>query len=350
MKNNVYVCAVWIGAVLCMILAGTLVPPGPVSAQEAEACWFTPAHDAVLFAAPVFTVIQQIAVVQEGARYAVWGQAPEYLWIQYDVETHGYVKRNQGTLSGTCAMNIPVISAPLMAHPTLCVLNTPVQPVPLFADAALQIHVDTLRANASYAVVQQSGTSYYVYLDEYTGGWVAANAGTVSGACEMLPAEPMLPAGTAIALENARLWSAPDVYQGAVLVTLETGSQVAILAGPVSGPISYSSDVEGEWYRVRWGTVTGWAWSERLTIMTGPTDPYRAAVALQNARAWSHPDVKTGTMLAPIPAGTRLQTIAGPVRGPIRYDTDATGDWYQVSVNGTVLGWVWDQRLSFSAG
>jgi hypothetical protein len=54
-------------------------------------------------------------------------------------------------------------------------------------------------------------------------------------------------------------------------------------------------------------------------------------------------------MLVAIPAGTPLQIIAGPVSGPIRYDTDSTGDWYQVSLNGTVLGWVWAERLSFNA-
>jgi hypothetical protein len=117
----------------------------------------------------------------------------------------------------------------------------------------------------------------------------------------------------------------------------------------VRGPISYSSDIEGDWYQVRWDTITGWVWSEWISLINSPSAPYSTALALQNARAWMQPNVKTGHMLVAIPAGTPLQIIAGPVSGPIRYDTDSTGDWYQVSLNGTVLGWVWAERLSFNA-
>jgi len=333
--------------VLAIALAGVLLLPDQVLAQTPEECWFTPAHDTVLFAAPVFTVTQQIGVARGGESYAVTAQAPDYLLIGLDAETQGYVKRNQGTLSGTCQMNIPVISVPLAAHPTLCVLNTAAQPVPLFVESTLQTQHDTLPANASYALIQKAGASYYVYVDEYSGGWVSTSAGTISGACDVLPGEPMIYTATAIALQHARLWSAPDIYQGTVLVTLEPGTQVAILAGPVRGPISYSSALAGDWYQARWNSVVGWVWSERVTFTSESPVPDDTALALPNARAWSQPNVKTGQMLVAIPAGISLQIIAGPVSGPIRYDTDATGDWYQVSLNGTVLGWVWVDRLAF---
>jgi hypothetical protein len=161
-KNRTHLYTTWLVTVLCITLASVLFLPGQVRAQTADKCWFAPAQDTVLFAAPVFTVTQQIDVAHSGMNYAVKGQAPDYLLVELDAEKQGYVKHNQGTLSGTCEMNIPVISAPLAAFPTLCVLITPARPVPLFAEAALQTRKDILRANASYALIQKAGgASYY---------------------------------------------------------------------------------------------------------------------------------------------------------------------------------------------
>lgn len=335
------------GMHIVWILAGLLALGGALgaAAQEAESCLFAPAVDAPLYAAPVFDVTQQVGVVRAGVSYAVTLQAPDYVYIQLDHAYGGYVARSQGALSGACGMNIPVDSAPIQSHPTLCVLVTFDAPVAVYGEPALLTQTDSLLPNAAYAVIRQSATGYYVYLGPNSGGWVSAGAGAVSGNCAALPSEP--PASTATARANARVWSAPDVHSGTVLATLTPGSAVTITAGPVRGPISYSSDVQGDWYQISQGDLTGWVWSERLSP-SAPPPAYQRAVALENARVWSYPDVQQGAVVAALAPGAALDIVAGPVAGPIRYDTPAVGQWYQVSQGGSVLGWVWSGRLSFT--
>lgn len=73
------------------------------------------------------------------------------------------------------------------------------------------------------------------------------------------------------------------------------------------------------------------------------------ALALNGARLWSVPDVTLGEVVATIPAQTALIVIDGPVNGPVRLDTDATGDWYFVQVSSTAQGgWLWQARLQFT--
>lgn len=345
MNNNRGKTTLWVIIVLWIVFGGAFVPE-PVHAQTDD-CWFTPAYNTALFAAPIFTVTQQSGALQGGMTYAVKGQAPDYLLVQVDANTQGYVKRDQGALAGTCGMNIPVISAPLIAYPTLCVLQTPTQPVALFADAALQTPAGTLPANASYAVVQETANSVYIYINALAGGWVSAAAGTMNGACDMLPTEPPVVAGTALARANARLWSAPDVYQGTVLTALEPNTPVMVLSGPVQGPISYQSMLTGDWYQVRSGNTTGWVWAERLSI-TNTRPPVGTATTLENARLWSVPNVYQGAVLISLEPDALVTMLSGPVRGPISYQSDLAGDWYQVQ-SGITTGWVWGERLSFSA-
>ncbi len=315
---------------------------GSASAQT-DNCWFTPTEDTTLYAAPVFDMTQQSGMVVPDESYEVLQQAPEYLYIERSDGRRGFVERDRGILSGTCGMNVPTVSAPLHTYPTLCVLTTPEEAIPLYIEAARRTQKDTLLPNANYAVIRQIGASYYVYIDRYDGGWISEDIGSLDGQCSDLPGQ--MPS-VAVTLENARVWSTPDVHNGVLLATLTPNSQVTVLDGPTSGPVLFTStDIQGDWYQVSQGDVIGWVWSERLMLAAlVPASGW--AAALDETRAWSHPDVRVGVVQSNISAGTRLRLTAGPVSGPIRYDTDANGDWYQVSdQEGTVLGWVWAGRL-----
>src|SRR5690606_7513026 len=133
------------------------------------------------------------------------------------------------------------------------------------------------------------------------------------------------PAQIATALDNARAWSAPDVRSGAMVTTFAPGTQLIVLAGPVSGPIRFDTADTGNWFQVRAvnvaGGATGWVWENRLRFAppAGPGGP--TAVALANARVWSQPDVHAGAWIASLVEGSAVRILVGPVVGPIRYDT-----------------------------
>lgn len=98
-------------------------------------------------------------------------------------------------------------------------------------------------------------------------------------------------------------------------------------------------DAFGVWVPAIAGTLRG-----DCNSVAAPT-----ALALNGARLWSEPDVRTGQVIAAVPAQTALIVINGPVNGPIRLDTDATGDWYFVQVSSTAQGgWLWQARLQFT--
>ena len=83
-------------------------------------------------------------------------------------------------------------------------------------------------------------------------------------------AEPLLIAqAVATTLENARVWSGPDVLGNSEATDLPVGTQLVILDGPMRGNIRLDANIQGDWYEVRRldeTTVLGWIWAERLTL------------------------------------------------------------------------------------
>lgn len=67
---------------------------------------------------------------------------------------------------------------------------------------------------------------------------------------------------------------------------------------------------------------------------------------MDNARLWSEPSVITGHMVSTIAPNEVVQIISGPTWGRIRQDIDASGWWWEVSVDAIGLrGWLWQDRL-----
>jgi hypothetical protein len=256
------------------------------------------------------------------------------------------VDRRSGMLSGACD-TIPVDNTPLADFPTVCTL-TSTSTIPFYSDSALTVSQNALAAG-TYVVTSQTSRAYLVRIDHAFGGWVPSSAGSLSGACGTLPPDAGL---TARALANARAWTVPNVKTGQIAATLADGSSVVIVAGPVHGPIRLDTDDEGAWYQVyQAGQVVGWVWEARLDFAEPPAPPppaIQTAITQPNARLWTHPDVKSGSIRAYLPDGIRVTILTGPVTGPIRYDTTDLGEWYYVQPEGGFLpGWIWAERLAW---
>jgi hypothetical protein len=327
--------AVWVG----------VMPAPTISAQTS--CAFTPTVEgARLYHAPLTDPSQEIGALTVGMAYLVQRQHAEHYYVTLDGVTGGWVDRRSGMLSGACDA-IPVDNTPLGDFPTVCTL-TSTDTIPFYGDSALTEPRNALAAG-TYVVTSQTSRAYLVRIDHAFGGWVPSSAGSLSGACDTLPPDASL---TARALADARAWTVPNVKTGQIAATLAEGSSVVIVAGPVLGPIRLDTNDEGAWYQVyQTGQVVGWVWEARLDFADPPTPPppaIQTAITQPNARLWTHPDVKSGSIRAYLPAGIRVTILTGPVTGPIRYDTSDLGEWYYVQPEGGFLpGWIWAGRLAW---
>lgn len=333
--------------ILIALLAGLFAFSAPAEAQSA--CTFTVGADpAPIYHAPLADPAQQTSILPPGASYPVISKSgPQYdalFLIAFDDAFTGWVDPRSGTVNGPCDA-VPIDDTPLIAYPTICTL-TAASPIPFFDDAALSLSNGALDPG-TYVVTRRTEDALFVRLDHAMGGYVFTSAGTLSAACDDLLVEhpPLATAGP-----NARVWSAPNVGLGHILATLSEGSQVVILDGPVRGRIRTDSDAQGEWFQVQSSDqVVGWVWSERL-VFDAPLPPPSGdplAVALENARLWSAPNVHMGLIVAYLDAGDSLHVLAGPVSGPIRYDIDAQGEWYYVRpADGPFAGWIWAGRMA----
>jgi hypothetical protein len=315
----------------------------PAAAQDD--CTFTGTLDVTpLYTAPLTDPTQQADTILSGVSYPVTLRAYEHFYIELDNAHGGWVDRRSGITEGACDA-VPLDETPLTDYPTVCAVTLGAETT-LYAGSALAVEKDAIPAGV-YVVTMRTDTAYNVRLGHAYGGWIASSDGQLKPNCDRVPPEPYR---TATALDNARVWSAPDVASGSALYTLEPGQRVLVVAGPVRGPIRFDTDDQGDWYQVYVdGQASGWVWSERLTLSTEPPPPPNGSptgTTQPNARLWSAPTVRTGELLVFLDEGTPVTVNAGPVRGPIRYDTDHQGDWYHVTTDGGLSGWVWSERLT----
>ena len=314
---------------------------------QAQSCQFTGALDTLtIYHAPLTHSSQVKDILPGGVAYAVRQASGEHYLIVVDDAYGGWVDRRSGFTAGSCDA-IPVSPLPLADFPTICMYAAPT-PQPSYNDSALTIAMDTIPANQTFPVVEFTPEAYLLYLDHARGAWVAAGSGTLTGGCDVLPPNGEM----ATALENARVWSAPTVSGDSALVaTLPEGSRLAVISGPVRGAVRTDSVVQGDWYQIQQGVVSGWVWSERLQF-DGSVPPPPAGTlvtVLDNAGVWDRPDVNTGSLITTLAPGSTATIVSGPVTGTIELDSELEGWWYQVE-QGTVSGWVWAARLRFGRG
>lgn len=341
-------------ALLIILLALALPVSPPPRATAEDTCTFTPHFNATpLYAAPLADPAQQRGEVPGGVPLLALKRSgltyDALIYVTLDTTSGGWVDQRSGTLTGACD-DLPLDNTPLIDYPTICTAAVS-QAVPFFDDAQLFTPKPFDLQPGTYVVTRRSAASVFVRLDHAMGGWTALSAITLGPACStVMQAAPF----QAVALDNARLWTQPNVQTGARLLDLPSGTGVVILAGPVEGPIRYDTADVGDWYQVAYNGQSGWVWSARLDFnaapppVTPPSTPSASPTARDNARLWSQPNVQAGQVIGFLTPGTALQLLSGPVEGPIRYDTTDTGDWYYVQAEGSLYaGWLWAGRIAF---
>jgi hypothetical protein len=199
-----------------------------------------------------------------------------------------------------------------------------------------------------YPVLKQSGEHFLIQLDQSGyGGWVDRRSGILGGDCSQVPVDdtPLSGYDTLCFFTSA---GTPPLYAESNLITPQGNAQANTpYVVTLKSATSYLLRLDhafGVWVAAGTGQLSGFGCN------TLPVEYVAAqATALANARMWSAPDVKTGVRTVDLAAGTLVTVIGGPVRGPIRFDTDDQGNWYQVRRNmDGQTGWVWEQRLAFT--
>jgi hypothetical protein len=207
-----------------------------------------------------------------------------------------------------------------------------------------EIHsTQAMFAGRSLQVLEVDDEVALVAIDHAMGFWVEVAGGVFSGLCSDIDGYEL---PDAVALENARIWSYPSVITGEIIGILAEGAAIEITGGAVEGRIRQDSQADGLWYPVQYANISGWVWSERLEFDVTPDVLIIDAIALENARIWSHPDVTVAHLLADVPENASLEIIGGPITGQTNRQTGATGVWYQVRYS-NIVGWMWEARLQF---
>lgn len=314
-----------------------------------ELCFFTPADHTPFFTDSQLT--QQMVDLSSDREILVTGQTENAYFLYLDHAMGGWVAVNSGTVRGDCGnlshhddwtglRGTALDNARLWSEPNV---QTGTILADITAGTALIIE-DGPRMGPIRTDTDDRGHFYLVRVEgQTTSGWIWS--------ARLLPSDgDPTNGGRAMALENARLWSEPDVTLGTVTSDLAVGTVVTIQGQPQLGRIRTDTDDMGYWYlvTVEGTSTTGWIWSERLTANTTAPINGTQATALENARLWTQPDVRTGTVITDLSVGTVVTVEAGPELGRIRTDTDDLGHWYYVRIDGTnTAGWIWSPRLNF---
>ncbi len=187
---------------------------------------------------------QSLPVVEQTA-------AAHYLLL--DHATGAWVSAGSGSLSGGCVTRnvYALANARLWSQP----------------DVKNGQLLATLQPGSSVNIIGNPVPGPIRFDTADTGLWYPVKQGTLSGWiwAERLTDYPQ-PADGPTALANARVWSQPDVRSGQLLTTLPVGQNVTILGGPVLGAIRFDTPTQGNWYQVQANNITGWVWSERLSL------------------------------------------------------------------------------------
>ncbi len=237
----------------------------------------------------------------------------------------------QDDLSGDCQFT-PYIEAPLygapLVDPALTYNGASGGPLDVLMRSGADTPVEMLQ------VVIQFGPT----------GWVHPWAGELSGDCANLPVDDTpidrnppictvtVPPDTPVYAEAGLHTRLPDVLAGGTyILTREAADSVFII-------IDYPT---GGWIR-NYAAEKGFG-----CVFITPYVP-TLAVAQAGARLWEWSGVAEGHQLGTLAEGEPVAILAGPEQGPIRFDTDDVGEWWQVA-QGDQIGWVWAARLDFGA-
>lgn len=211
--------------------------------------------------------------------------------------------------------------------------------------APLTSHIqlkEKLPGGISYPVTALYGEHFLIAVDDDYGGWVDRRSGRLSGDCDAVPVDSVPSGGYPTICWFTASADVPAYYAATLTGqsgSLPSGRRYITLRQTDTALELYVDHAMSAWVNVEAGTVAG------MCAGLGEQDaPGLPVTVLAHARLWSQPDAKNGDVLATFAAGSQAEILDGPVRGPIRLDTDDQGDWYQVR-QGVIIGWMWVERF-----
>jgi len=169
----------------------------------------------------------------------------------------GYIEANKGSLWGHCSGTLQLASA-------LDNARVWTQPDALTGEVIMTLDTGTQVGVLGDVIIGniQAGI---------TGDWVQITLRDILGWVwiERLDFDrtfttPQPALAQATVLDNARLWSLPDVNTGELITTLILGSEVNVIGDSATGEIQFNNDLQGIWYPVQQGGNTGWVYEGRL--------------------------------------------------------------------------------------
>lgn len=338
-----------VGLIVIAITGWGIFTATPLYAQFAPCELVNNQERMLVFFAPVYAGSQIKDILPQGAPYTMIGENDGYFFIEYADGERGWIDFHTRILNGRCIEQTFILpdDASHTLFPTLCFYTT----------TEMQEGYQNPELTDSHPGHQTVGTRTYTIVawneqalelagsGAMSGAWIERGDGTFSGHCD----------GTlqlARVGDNARLWTAPDVTTGEMMLSLEAESEVSVLEDPVLGIVVAESSLQGSWYRINYRGSMGWIWEDRLTFgrtFTTPQPVTARATALADARVWSQPDITTGAVITTLLEDSEVNVIGQPVEGIIHQDTGALGIWYPVQQGGTT-GWVYGERLEIIDG
>lgn len=360
---------------LVLIVSIVMVTVIPTAQAQSAPCGFVP--NRTLRGTDTLTpgIWSTVVILQSGQVYPVVAISDDRVNVAVDNASGAWVNLADGQLRGDCTDWFGVVPSPTrtpstfspqppMVLPSTPPTNSSTRVACLFIPLGPVIGTDTLNASANSSTASLNpGQSYTVFalqdgkvnvaVDNGFGVWVNGTAGTLQGDCVQFAAphgvytpqfelglKPISAASCVFVPATATVGSASYTSDPDAIIVNLTGGQAYAVVALTAQQVQITVDgLFHAWVHVTAGQVLG----------TCDTLAAATAVALDGARLWSKPNVRTGEVIAAVPAQTTFVVIDGPVNGSIRLDTNATGDWYFVQVaTSSQSGWLWQARLQFT--
>ncbi len=243
-----------------------LVFVGNVTAQEVHEpfntdCWFTVTESTQSYVeSNLINPKISVGTVETGETFPVLEVNSEVILLAIRDITNFWLPIENGIVSGDC-------EAVTGYDNVVSVLdNTRLWSEPNVISGSIIISIP---GDATVTILGGTAIGRIRYGDFTLGSWYPVQYGTQRGWVwsERLDFEELhIPIETAYTLENARLWSQPNVNDGYILLQPLPNRQVEVIGGPVSGYIRYDNFETGVWYQVQIDNTIGWIWENRLSF------------------------------------------------------------------------------------
>lgn len=239
------------------------IAPAAIAQEEGlsgNECWFTASQDSVAYQdASLAEPHVAVSTIQAGWSFPVEDLTAGKALLTIGDALGFWIRVENGVLTGDCERYSEY--QPVEAH---VLANTRIWSQP---DVITGEVVTSLQEGTVVTVIGGRAIGRISYGSDQTANWYPVRYDTLSGWvwAGRLDFETIAsPDLDAITLNNARLWTEPDVVGGNRILDVPKNMAVEIIGGPVTGRIRFDNDTTGVWYQIRVRNVIGWIWEDRL--------------------------------------------------------------------------------------